>query len=52
MYVPFTVNAIHHHNAVHTRDPTIFKPNLKVFMVGNGYTNWKYVTSQLNDKMN
>ena len=44
MYVPFTVNAIHHHNAVHTRDPTIFKPNLKGFMVGNGCTNWKYDT--------
>ena len=45
MYVPFTVNAIHHHNAVHTRDPTIFKPNLKGFMVGNGCTNWKYDTT-------
>jgi len=44
IYVPFTVNAIHHHNAVHTRDPTIFKPNLKGFMVGNGCTNWKYDT--------
>lgn len=44
MYVPFTVNAIHHHNAIHSRDPTIFKPNLKGFMVGNGCTNWKYDT--------
>jgi hypothetical protein len=44
MYVPFTVNAIHHHNAVHSRDPTAFKPNLKGFMVGNGCTNWKYDT--------
>ena len=44
MYVPFTTNAIHHHNAVHSRDPTIFKPNLKGFMVGNGCTNWKYDT--------
>lgn len=44
MYVPFTVNAIHHHNAIHSRDPTIFKPNLQGFMVGNGCTNWKYDT--------
>jgi serine carboxypeptidase-like clade 2 len=44
IYVPYTVNAIHHHNAVHTRDPTIFKPNLKGMMVGNGCTNWKYDT--------
>ena len=44
MYVPFTVNAIHHHNAIHSRDPSIFKPNLKGFMVGNGCTNWKYDT--------
>jgi carboxypeptidase C (cathepsin A) len=44
MYVPFTANAVHHHNAVHSRDPTIFKPNLKGFMVGNGCTDWKYDT--------
>jgi serine carboxypeptidase-like clade 1 len=42
IYVPFTVNAIHHHNAVHTRDPNVFKPNLKGMMVGNGVTSTKY----------
>jgi len=42
IYVPFTVNAIHHHNAVHSRDPNMFKPNLKGMMVGNGVTNTKY----------
>jgi len=42
IYVPFTMNAIHHHNAVHSRDPTIFKPNLVGMMVGNGVTSPKY----------
>ena len=44
IYVPYTVNQIHHHNAVHSRDPNQFKPNLKGMMVGNGCTNWEYDT--------
>lgn len=51
MYVPFVVNQLHHHKVVHQRDPDVFKPNLKGFMVGNGCTNWKYDTEPAYLKM-
>lgn len=51
IYVPFTVNEIHHHNAVHARNPSQFKPPLKGFMVGNGCTDWDFDTDQAYHEM-
>jgi len=51
IYVPYTLNEIHHHNAVHARNPGQFKPNLKGMMVGNGCTNWEYDTDQAYHEM-
>lgn len=42
IYVPYLVNAIHHHNQVNIRNPDVFRPNLRGMMVGNGVTNWHY----------
>lgn len=38
------MNEIHEHNEKHQADDSVFKPNLKGIMVGNGVTNWKYDT--------
>lgn len=45
IYVPYTTLAIHKHNEKYANDDSVFKPNLKGFMVGNGVTNWKYDTN-------
>jgi carboxypeptidase C (cathepsin A) len=45
IYVPYLVNAIHHHNQKYIRNPDVFRPNLKGMMVGNGVTNWAYDTN-------
>lgn len=42
--MPYLVNGIHSWNQKHQRDPDVFKPNLKGWMVGNGVTNWLYDT--------
>lgn len=50
IYVPYTSNAIYHHNQI-AKTTGEFQPNLKGFMVGNGVTNWKYDTSPAYLKM-
>ena len=45
VYVPYLANGLHNWNARHQRDPSVFKPNLKGFIIGNGCTNWLYDTA-------
>jgi serine carboxypeptidase-like clade 2 len=40
IYVPFLMNNMHHYIQQHIGDDSVFKPNLKGMMVGNGVTNW------------
>lgn len=42
MYVPYLVNSIDAYNTANAADDTVFKPNLKGFLVGNGVTNYTY----------
>jgi carboxypeptidase C (cathepsin A) len=50
IYVPYTSNAIYHHNQI-AKTTGAFQPNLQGFMVGNGVTNWKLDTSPAYLKM-
>jgi carboxypeptidase C (cathepsin A) len=45
IYVPYLAHYIDQHNTQYAADDTVFKPNLKGFMVGNGVTNWEYDTT-------
>jgi hypothetical protein len=45
IYVPYLAHNIDQHNTQYAADDTVFKPNLKGFMVGNGVTNWDYDTT-------
>lgn len=45
IYVPYMAYYIDQHNEDNASDPTVFKPNLKGFAVGNGVTNWTYDTT-------
>jgi serine carboxypeptidase-like clade 2 len=45
IYVPYLTYFIDQHNTQYASDDTVFKPNLKGFMVGNGVTNWDYDTT-------
>jgi len=45
IYVPYLAYYIDQHNTEFAADETVFKPNLKGFMVGNGVTNWDYDTT-------
>jgi carboxypeptidase C (cathepsin A) len=42
IYVPYLTKYIDDYNTQNAADPTVFKPNLKGFMVGNGVTNYTY----------
>lgn len=44
IYVPYLLNQIHSHNQMFVSDDTVFKPNLKGMIVGNGVTNWTFDT--------
>lgn len=44
IYVPYTANAIYHHNQAAQRNGG-FQPKLMGFMVGNGVTNWRFDTT-------
>jgi len=43
--VPYASYYIDQYNVQHAADDTVFKPNLKGFMVGNGVTDWTYDTT-------
>jgi hypothetical protein len=45
IYVPYASYYIDQYNVQHAADDTVFKPNLKGFMVGNGVTDWTYDTT-------
>lgn len=42
IYVPYVSYNIDQFNEAHADDDSVYKPNLKGFMVGNGVTNWDY----------
>lgn len=42
IYVPYLTQSIDTYNIANADDATVFKPNLKGFMVGNGVTNYTY----------
>ena len=42
IYVPLVSYNIDQYNTQYAADDTVFKPNLKGFMVGNGVTDWTY----------
>lgn len=42
IYVPWLTQAIDDYNTANAADDTVFKPNLRGFMVGNGVTNYDY----------
>ena len=42
MYVPFIMNQVDHHIVANLNDDTVFKPNLKGMMIGNGVTNFNF----------
>jgi len=42
IYVPYLANEIYEYNKKYENDTSVFKPNLKGYMVGNGVTNWTY----------
>jgi len=42
IYVPWLTQSIDTYNTNNAGDDTVFKPNLKGFMVGNGVTNYDY----------
>lgn len=44
IYVPYASYYIHQYLESNKDNTTIYKPNLKGFIVGNGVTNWKYDT--------
>ena len=50
VYVPFAAKGMLEYNTKVT-DPTLFKFNLKGFIVGNGVTNWTYDTTPAYIKM-
>jgi hypothetical protein len=50
IYVPYTSNAIVHHNEM-AKSRGEWQINLQGFMVGNGVTNWKYDTTNAYLKM-
>ena len=45
IYVPLVSYNIDQYNTQYAADDTVFKPNLKGFMVGNGVTDWSYDTT-------
>jgi len=45
IYVPLVSYNIDQYNEQYADDDSVFKPNLKGFMVGNGVTNWEYDTT-------
>jgi len=42
IYVPYLTNQIDQYNTLNAGNPSVFKPNLKGFAVGNGVTNLFY----------
>lgn len=42
IYVPLVSYDIDQYNTANAADDSVFKPNLKGFMVGNGVTDWTY----------
>lgn len=45
IYVPYLAYRVHEWNTNNSANATVFKPNLKGYLVGNGVTNWKYDTT-------
>ena len=45
IYVPTLAYRIDQHNLEWATDPTVFKPKLKGFFVGNAVTNWRFDTT-------
>jgi len=45
IYVPYLSYQIDAYNTANAADDSVFKPNLKGFMVGNGVTTWNYDTN-------